>query len=97
MSRFIMEVQGDVRKQKQLKNGLNKPELLAVALAEEVGEVCGVIKKHYRDGKPLDALEDELGDVLWYLTAFADHIGLSLEDLARKNQMKLANRRANNG
>ena len=90
----IEDVLQDVRTQRELKEGLKTPSLLAVALAEEAGEVCGVVKKHYRDGASLQCLEDELSDVLWYLTAFADHIGLTLDDLADYNQKKLHARRA---
>ncbi len=70
----------------------------ALGLASEAGEVAGKIKKVLRDrdgdfrAAPLDALEDELGDVLWYLAVLASDLGLSLDQIARHNLDKLRSR-----
>lgn len=79
----------------------------ALGLSDEAGEVTGKIKKFYRDtpireGKDLPVLEDapelktmikkELGDVLWYLTALANELGLSLEEIMEANYEKLMKR-----
>ena len=90
----LKNLEKDVQNQMTLMKGLDKIPLLAVALAEEVGEVCGVVKKHYRDGANIGRLRDELGDVLWYLVAFSEFLGTDLDELARLNQEKLAARRA---
>ena len=37
-------------------------------------------------------LEKELGDVLWYISSLAGHLGLSLETIAEKNLFKLKDR-----
>lgn len=72
----------------------------ALGLASEAGEVAGKIKKVLRDqdgdfaAAPLDALEDELGDVLWYLAVLASDLGLSLDEIARRNLDKLRSREA---
>jgi NTP pyrophosphatase (non-canonical NTP hydrolase) len=74
----------------------------ALGLASEAGEVAGKVKKFIRDdrGKFTDArrfqIRDELGDVLWYLTALAGDLGFDLEDIAKRNLHKLEKRQAEN-
>lgn len=70
------------------------PTHYAMGLCAEAGEVADVIDKRYFFGKPLilERLEDELGDVLWYLTALALHHGLSLESIMARNTVKLRTR-----
>jgi NTP pyrophosphatase (non-canonical NTP hydrolase) len=38
-------------------------------------------------------LSKELGDVLWYLSAISDYLGLSLEDVAKGNLDKVFSRK----
>jgi NTP pyrophosphatase (non-canonical NTP hydrolase) len=63
----------------------------AAGLAEEAGEVLGLIRKNQMQGKALDldALRLELGDVLWCLAAVAHDHGLSLDQVAAANLDKL--------
>jgi NTP pyrophosphatase (non-canonical NTP hydrolase) len=74
----------------------------ALGLASEAGEVAGKIRKVLRDqagdfaNAPLEAIADELGDVLWYLAVLAGDLGLSLDEIAAANLSKLASRKERN-
>lgn len=39
-----------------------------------------------------DAIAKELGDVLWYVAAICDELGLEMSDVARRNVEKLSDR-----
>ena len=64
----------------------------------EAGEIAEKAKKIIRDKQGVMNDQDredfgkEIGDVLWYLAVFANHLGLSLEDVAQTNLEKLASR-----
>jgi NTP pyrophosphatase (non-canonical NTP hydrolase) len=66
----------------------------------EAGEIAEKVKKIIRDkgGKVSDEdkaeMAKEVGDVLWYLAVFADHLGLSFDEVAQKNLDKLRSRKA---
>lgn len=66
----------------------------ALGLAGETGEVIELIKKYVHQKKPLrlDLLQEELGDVLWYLAAVAKSARLSLPVVATTNLLKLQKR-----
>ena len=63
----------------------------AAGLAEEAGEVLGMVRKHLYRKRPLDSagLAEELGDALWCIAAVATARGLSLEAIAAGNIEKL--------
>ena len=67
-----------------------------LGLCGEAGEVAEKVKKNIRDGKALDGVGLELGDVLWYIAALADDLGVSLEDVVKANVNKLYSRKARN-
>lgn len=77
------------------------PQLMAqvLGLAGESGEVLEKFKKLIRDRQGQLTEEDraalikELGDILWYVNAVAHLLGSSLEEVARRNNEKLASRR----
>ena len=63
----------------------------AAGLAEEAGEVLAHARKHLMQGRALDrdALAEELGDALWCLAIAAESVGVSLSEVARRNEEKL--------
>jgi|SRR6266403_1201943 len=67
-----------------------------LALCGESGELANKLKKHLRAGTAVDVevLADELGDVLWYVSAVAKELGYTLELVANENLQKLAARQA---
>lgn len=73
-------------------------EYPTLGLAGEAGEVANVVKKIQRDHDGVindeirSKLKDELGDVLWYISACADELGLTLTEIAEFNVNKLAKR-----
>jgi NTP pyrophosphatase (non-canonical NTP hydrolase) len=71
----------------------NELSYLALGLGGETGEVLEKTKKFIRDNK-FDKAEvaKELGDVLWYLTRYANAIGYDLEEIAEMNVDKLQSR-----
>lgn len=68
--------------------------LALIGLLDELGEVAGPIKKHLWHGHPLDVahVQDELGDVLWYMAALCNALGITLEDVLQSNVQKLQDR-----
>lgn len=65
----------------------------ALGLTGESGEYAEKIKKAIRDNVfDRELAAKELGDVLWYLTRSAHHLGYSLSEIASMNAKKLADR-----
>lgn len=66
----------------------------AAGLAEEAGEVLGLVRKHVYQHRELDSLElkHELGDALWCLAVAAHAAGFTLESVAQANVAKLRDR-----
>ena len=67
-----------------------------LGLCGEAGEVAEKIKKHMRDGRSLVGVGLELGDVLWYISALADDLGVTLDEIAQANVDKLESRMRRN-
>ena len=67
-------------------------------LSNEVGELQSLVKKIERDGdhivteKDRREIVDELGDCLWYLLAYAQSLGISLDEIMAFNINKLKGR-----
>jgi NTP pyrophosphatase (non-canonical NTP hydrolase) len=80
-----------------LNPALKKEDVLLnslMGLCGESGEAIDILKKHLSQGHPLDQvhLEEELGDVAWYLAEAASALGVSLEEILQGNIAKLAKR-----
>lgn len=92
------EYQQQAKRTALYPNRLRNLEYPTLGLAGEAGEVANVVKKIQRDfgGVVTDEirlkLKDELGDVLWYISACADELGLTLAEIAEFNVEKLAAR-----
>jgi NTP pyrophosphatase (non-canonical NTP hydrolase) len=69
-----------------------------LGLCGEAGEVANKVKKIVRDkggelgDEDKDAILKEVGDVLWYTTMIAEYLGASIDDVAKMNVKKLADR-----
>ena len=70
--------------------------IMTLGLCGEAGEVSEPIKKQIRGSKPVDvaALALELGDVVHYACAIADHFGIDMEEVLSLNVAKLEARAA---
>lgn len=76
-----------------------KLEWIALGIAGEAGEVADAVKKavwhkvtEIKGKDVLSFIEEEMGDVLFYLAMLATYLGLNLDTVARKNIEKLAER-----
>ncbi len=68
-----------------------------LGLAGEAGEVAEKVKKLMRDSQfSKEEVVKELGDVLFYVTALANHIGSNLQTVANTNIKKLHDRKDRN-
>jgi NTP pyrophosphatase (non-canonical NTP hydrolase) len=92
------EYQAEAKQTALYPRRLNNLEYPTLGLAGEAGEVANIVKKIQRDhgGEITEEirqkLKDELGDVLWYISACADELGLTLAEIAEFNVEKLAKR-----
>ena len=68
-----------------------------LGLAGEAGEVAEKVKNVMRDSQfSKEEVVKELGDVLFYVTALANHIGSNLQTVADTNIKKLHDRKDRN-
>ena len=65
-----------------------------MGVSGEAGEIANYLKKVVFHEHPLDPgkLEEEIGDVLWYIAMLCNYTGLSLSAIPQKNIEKLQKR-----
>lgn len=69
-------------------------EYLTTGLCAEAGEFAGKVAKYYRKDMelPKEAIIDELGDVLWFISEVARQLDTPLSVVADRNRKKLESR-----
>lgn len=69
-------------------------EYLSLGLVAEAGEFAGKIAKYYRKDKTFEtqAVIDELGDILWFISEMSRLMQQPLSIIADNNTTKLASR-----
>ena len=98
----LSDVQVEVERQ-IIRDYGNRPfteleHMVHFGLIEEAGEVAGLMKRVLRnfpkdrERYTVDNFIDEMGDVLWYLTACCYVIGTTLDDVWEHNKQKLKER-----
>ena len=90
----LNDYQSMARRTAGAKRKSDKMEEALFGLSGEVGELCDHYKKYMYHGHDIDYdhMAEETGDVLWYLAEIADALGMTLEDIARRNIDKLRKR-----
>lgn len=81
----------------QFESNTDKAISIALmGLSGEVGELITEYKKKIRDGESYSnfraKVEEELGDIFWYLASIAAHEGLKLSDVLEMNLKKVKDR-----
>lgn len=70
----------------------------ALGICGEAGEAADIVKKSIRDNggafthEQRERLRKEIGDILWYASNLCSDMGWKLEEVARENLKKLADR-----
>lgn len=69
----------------------------AIGLAGEAGEVCELVKKgiFHQHGLDREKMADELGDLMWYVSAICTKLDLDLGEILEANIRKLERRYPN--
>lgn len=63
----------------------------AIGISGEAGELLDAVKKTWVYGKPLDLanVKEEIGDILFYVTAMMNLLGLDENEIVYENVQKL--------
>lgn len=93
----ISEYQAEASRTDQARGtGESGLVIALLGLAGEAGSLLTEYKKHFRDGEAYrifpERIEEELGDLLWYIANVATKSGLDLGNVARENLRKVRDR-----
>lgn len=92
------EIKRQLERDYSERNAEEIKNMCVLGLSEEAGEVAGIFKRKLRNFERDQNLvtrlnlKEELGDVLWYLTAVCILSNISLEDVWERNCEKLEER-----
>lgn len=66
----------------------------AMGLDTESGEIMDSMKRHIIYGSDLNVvnIQEELGDIMWYVALICDELGLTIEQICEDNIAKLRKR-----
>lgn len=102
MSKRLVEIQKEVDQYiGQFKEGYFHPLSMLARLTEEVGELAREINHHYgekpkKPSEQANSIENELGDLLFILTCFANALNIDLDQafdqVMKKYRVRDANR-----
>jgi NTP pyrophosphatase (non-canonical NTP hydrolase) len=69
-------------------------KLTLIGMQGELGEIAEPIKKHLYSSHALDTshVEQEIGDLLWYLANLCNSVGIDIENAMQRNIEKLERR-----
>ena len=87
-SKFVSELTA------RLDNDLLDSLHMILGIGTELGELSDNFKKHMAYGKELDKVnvEEEIGDILFYVTGLCNLLGVSVEKILDQNVEKLSTR-----
>lgn len=84
----------------QFKEGYFSPLSLMARLSEEVGELAREVNHYYgekpkKESEQVKTVEDELGDILFVLSCFANSLDIDLSDAFNTSLTKIETRDKN--
>lgn len=90
----ISEYQEAAKRTCNLSDQAELLKLALIGMQDELGEVAGPLKKYLWHGHELDRahLQDEIGDICWYLATLCNALDISLAGALEDNIEKLCKR-----
>ena len=90
----ISEFQEATKRTCSLTEQEDKLKLALIGMQDELGEIAGPLKKYLWHGHELDNkhIQDEVGDVMWYLATLCNALDISLAEALQDNIEKLYKR-----